>query len=61
MSIRSKKDEKSMIEKGKEMFFPASSDNNSLENRIVTDPFGSWTGVNVDNELDKPVQDVDDL
>jgi len=28
---------------------------------IVTDPFGSWTGVVNDDIHDKPVQDVDDL
>ena len=28
---------------------------------IVVDPFGSWTGVPVDDPLDTPVQDVDDL
>ena len=28
---------------------------------IVVDPFGSWTGVPVENPLDTPVQDVDDL
>ena len=31
------------------------------ENRIITDPFGSWTGVVEDNIYEKPVQDVDDL
>lgn len=29
--------------------------------RIITDPFGSWTGVPEDNAFEKPVQDVDDL
>lgn len=28
---------------------------------IVTDPFGSWTGVPYDDIYDTPVQDVDDL
>ena len=28
---------------------------------IITDPFGSWTGVSLDNILDTPIQDVDDL
>ena len=28
---------------------------------IVTDPFGSWTGVSVDDPYDKPIQDADDL
>ncbi len=31
------------------------------EERIVSDPNGSWTGVCIDNPDDKPVQDVDDL
>ena len=31
------------------------------ENRIITDPFGSWTGVPADDKFDLPVQDVDDL
>ena len=31
------------------------------EERIITDPLGSWTGVPIDDVLDKPVQDVDDL
>jgi len=30
------------------------------ENRIDTDPFGSYTGV-PDDPYDKPVQDADDL
>lgn len=31
------------------------------QERIDTDPFGSWTGTPTDNPFDKPVQDVDDL
>ena len=31
------------------------------EERIITDPLGSWTGVSVDDVLDKPIQDADDL
>ena len=31
------------------------------EERIITDPLGSWTGTPTDNVLDTPVQDVDDL
>ena len=31
------------------------------EKGIVTDPFGSWTGVCEDDKYEKPVQDVDDL
>ncbi len=35
--------------------------NKSESNTIITDPNGSYTGVPVDNALEKPVQDVDDL
>ena len=28
---------------------------------ISTDPFGSWTGVSRFDELEQPIQDVDDL
>lgn len=31
------------------------------DSRIITDPFGSWTGVVEDDYFDKPIQDVDDL
>ena len=31
------------------------------DGRIIVDPFGSWTGVPLDNKYDTPVQDVDDL
>ena len=31
------------------------------DGRIIVDPFGSWTGVSLDNVMDTPVQDVDDL
>ena len=31
------------------------------EERIITDPLGSWTGIPADNALDKPIQDADDL
>ncbi len=36
---------------------------NSVDKKdgIITDPYGSWTGVNVENKYEKPVQDVDDL
>ena len=35
---------------------------NSLQGeRIITDPFGSWTGVSQDDIYAQPVQDVDDL
>ena len=32
-----------------------------IEERIITDPLGSWTGIPTDNALDKPIQDADDL
>ena len=31
------------------------------DGRIITDPFGSWTGTPTYDSLDIPVQDVDDL
>ena len=31
------------------------------EERIITDPLGSYTGMPVDNFFDKPIQDADDL
>ena len=31
------------------------------EEKIITDPLGSWTGVPVDNFFDQPIQDADDL
>ena len=31
------------------------------EERIITDPLGSWTGTPVDDIYDKPIQDADDL
>lgn len=61
MNTKIKRDNKSDKEKGRTVLFPPNTDNSVLENKIITDPFGSWTGVSVDNELDKPVQDVDDL
>ena len=33
----------------------------SSEDRIITDPFGSWTGVVLNDSHETPVQDVDDL
>ena len=32
-----------------------------IEERIITDPLGSWTGRVVDDKFDMPVQDADDL
>ena len=36
---------------------------NSTEKRerIITDPFGSWTGVCEDDKFETPIQDADDL
>ena len=31
------------------------------QGRIVTDPFGSYTGISTDDCMELPVQDVDDL
>ena len=33
----------------------------SREDTIIVDPFGSYTGVNINDKYEKPVQDVDDL
>lgn len=33
----------------------------SDSDRIITDPNGSYTGVNIENPFEKPTQDVDDL
>ena len=33
----------------------------AADNRINTDPDGTWTGVSTENCYDEPVQDVDDL
>lgn len=32
-----------------------------VEEKIITDPLGSWTGTPVPDRHEKPVQDVDDL
>ena len=40
---------------------PISDPQKDKESRIITDPFGSWTGVPEDDYFDKPIQDVDDL
>lgn len=34
--------------------------NRATETKIVTDPFGSYTGIPADKD-EKPVQDADDL
>ena len=31
------------------------------DNRINTDPNGTWTGVSTENDKDMPIQDADDL
>ena len=33
----------------------------SREETIITDPNGSYTGINLDGKYAKPIQDVDDL
>ena len=37
------------------------TNNNKSESKIITDPFGSWTGVCEDDKTEQPVQDADDL
>ena len=48
------------VVRGKKPTFTASNAKNGNE-EIVTDPFGSWTGVPVDDPYEKPIQDADDL
>lgn len=31
------------------------------QSEIITDPFGSYTGVCVDDKYERPIQDADDL
>ena len=31
------------------------------DNKIITDPYGSWTGVPTEDPMSLPIQDVDDL
>ena len=52
-----KKEEQGISKKN--IFFDAISTED--EDRIITDPFGSWTGISRDNIYEKPIQDVDDL
>ena len=53
-------------ERGKEVKFSIkkievkSKDLNNRQEKIVTDPFGSYTGRPLD-ETEKPIQDADDL
>ena len=42
------------------VLFPESPDGKQIKEPIVTDPFGSYTGIPVEFP-DLPVQDVDDL
>ncbi len=39
----------------------ALSQTKGYDNEIITDPFGSYTGVPSDDPYSKPIQDVDDL
>ena len=39
----------------------AQTQSDTYDDEIVTDPFGSYTGVPTDNPYDKPIQDADDL
>jgi len=50
-----KKDEKKEIKWAQECL------NNEQQNKINTDPQGSWTGVPTDDPYEKPIQDADDL
>ena len=37
------------------------TDTKKSKKRIITDPFGSWTGVCENDKYDTPIQDADDL
>ena len=39
----------------------ASTQATSYDSEIITDPFGSYTGVPTEDPYDKPIQDADDL
>ncbi len=39
----------------------ARTQSDTYDNEIITDPFGSYTGVPTDDPYDKPIQDADDL
>ena len=60
--VKSAKNQKSEAQqsRGDRTKFPP-TDYLPKEERIITDPLGSWTGIPVDNAYDKPVQDADDL
>jgi hypothetical protein len=55
------KDKKVISKSGEKPDKVALSQAKGYENEIITDPFGSYTGVPVDDPYDKPVQDADDL
>ncbi len=55
INLKSKKSKGKSIE---ELTVPNSADK---RDGIITDPYGSWTGVNMENKYEKPIQDVDDL
>ena len=48
-------------EKERKDFKDAKAARESREDNIITDPNGSYTGVNIYDKLEKPIQDVDDL
>ena len=56
-----KKDKNLIIKAGKDPQKAALSQTQSYESEIITDPFGSYTGVPTDDPYDKPIQDADDL
>ncbi len=54
VNMRSREGQKFNFEKEKKT-------NESSKERIITDPFGSWTGIPTDDPYEQPIQDVDDL
>ena len=55
------KDKKIPIKSKTTPYKAALTQTESYDSEIITDPFGSYTGVPVDDPYDKPVQDADDL
>ncbi len=58
------KQQKNKIEhthENKKAMNKALSQTKGYDNEIITDPFGSYTGVPSDDPYSKPIQDVDDL
>ena len=52
------------MEKRKEKIYHGLEDETPepiVDNGIIVDPYGSYTGVVLDNPFELPVQDVDDL